>query len=238
MKFNVLVVEFASFVEHADSAKDLTLAYQRFIERSGFAFFCVKTVPADYDGSGPFDILSVSPHDDWFGRWATTQYAKSAPLGPRLRQEMRSISWTEFAEGQNFAEREVLDEASRHGICDGWATAFEIGRRRFEVLLLALAEHNLTPNEEIALHFASAYWGMKLFQLEHLRLSGKRALSDRERECLRWVAAGKTDWEMSRILGISEKTAQEHVGRAVTKLGAATRAQAVATALIGNLISL
>ena len=53
-------------------------------------------------------------------------------------------------------------------------------------------------------------------------------LTSRELECLRWVAVGKTDWEISVILSISSATVRFHVDRARVKLGASTRAQAVA----------
>ena len=42
------------------------------------------------------------------------------------------------------------------------------------------------------------------------------------------VADGKTDWEISVILGVSEATARFHVDNGRRKLGAVTRAQAVA----------
>ena len=60
---------------------------------------------------------------------------------------------------------------------------------------------------------------------------GGRRLTPRERECLEWVAAGKTDWEISQILNISEQTAHGYVQNALTKLNARTRAQAVALAI-------
>jgi len=61
-----------------------------------------------------------------------------------------------------------------------------------------------------------------------------RALTPRERECLKWVAAGKTDWEISQILNIAEQTAHGYVQSALSKLGARTRAQAVALALLSS----
>ncbi|WP_448586276.1 helix-turn-helix transcriptional regulator [Thermaurantiacus sp.] len=53
-------------------------------------------------------------------------------------------------------------------------------------------------------------------------------LSPRERGVLRFVADGKTDWEISVILGCSESTVATHLDRARAKLGAVSRAQAVA----------
>lgn len=53
-------------------------------------------------------------------------------------------------------------------------------------------------------------------------------LTPRERDVLAYVAAGKTDWEISRIIGVSEATTRFHVDNGRRKLNAVTRAQAVA----------
>jgi len=55
-------------------------------------------------------------------------------------------------------------------------------------------------------------------------------LSARERECLRWAAAGKTDWEIGQILSLSEKTVNVYITRAKTKFGVKSRAQAIVLA--------
>ena len=57
-----------------------------------------------------------------------------------------------------------------------------------------------------------------------------RRLTPREREIISWVALGKPDWQIGRILMISPKTVNYHVETAKRKLGAATRGQAVAIA--------
>jgi DNA-binding CsgD family transcriptional regulator len=60
-------------------------------------------------------------------------------------------------------------------------------------------------------------------------------LSARELECLRWVAAGKTDGEIGAILSIAATTVKFHVDRARAKLGARTRAQAAARLVLYGL---
>ena len=55
-------------------------------------------------------------------------------------------------------------------------------------------------------------------------------LSERELECLTWVALGRTDVEIAGILHRSPTTARFHVDNAIEKLGARNRAQAVAIA--------
>ena len=61
-------------------------------------------------------------------------------------------------------------------------------------------------------------------------------LTQREIECLTWTAQGKTSWEISVILGVSESTATFHLRNAGTKLKASNRAHAIAKALHLGLI--
>jgi DNA-binding CsgD family transcriptional regulator len=63
-------------------------------------------------------------------------------------------------------------------------------------------------------------------------------ISARELDCLKWTAAGKTAWEASVILGISERTVRFHLNMAREKLNCATTTQAVAKAVANQLIDL
>ena len=60
-------------------------------------------------------------------------------------------------------------------------------------------------------------------------------LTLRELECMRWVADGKTDWEIGKILSISQSTVRFHLDRARLKLDAKTRPQAVARLVLQGL---
>jgi DNA-binding CsgD family transcriptional regulator len=62
-------------------------------------------------------------------------------------------------------------------------------------------------------------------------------VSARELDCLRWVAAGKSAWEASVILGISERTVRFHLNSAREKLNCTTTTQAVAKAVSQQLIA-
>lgn len=62
------------------------------------------------------------------------------------------------------------------------------------------------------------------------------SISDRERECLQWASQGKTSWETSQILGVTESTIIYHLRNATRKLNAANRVHAVAKALKASII--
>lgn len=61
-------------------------------------------------------------------------------------------------------------------------------------------------------------------------------LSKREIEVLQWIKEGKTSYEASVILNISERTVNFHVRNILEKLDVMNRVQAVATALKRGII--
>jgi DNA-binding CsgD family transcriptional regulator len=66
--------------------------------------------------------------------------------------------------------------------------------------------------------------------------AARRQMTARESEVLGWVAVGKSDWAIGRILNISGKTVNFHVENAKRKLGVGTRMQAVIAAMRHGLI--
>ena len=79
------------------------------------------------------------------------------------------------------------------------------------------------------------------FHQHILRIYGHDAAKDmlisaRELDCLKWIAAGKTAWEASVILGITERTVRFHLNGAREKLNCLTTTQAVAKAVSQQLI--
>jgi DNA-binding CsgD family transcriptional regulator len=61
-------------------------------------------------------------------------------------------------------------------------------------------------------------------------------LSERQRECLKWVSEGKTTDEIALILGVSPNTINSYVAHAIQKFGASNRAMAIATAIRSGVI--
>lgn len=98
---------------------------------------------------------------------------------------------------------------------------------------------DLAPADRMTLHFTGIE---TLLRMQELGLRPRSpempTLSLRERECLKWAAAGKSDWEIGTILSLSEKTVNVYIERAKRKLGGATRIQAVVIALRNNIITL
>ena len=85
------------------------------------------------------------------------------------------------------------------------------------------------PGTLVALSYA-------LVALDRDESGGPCAVTDRERECLRWVAEGKTTDETAQIVGVSGNTVNSYLSTAIQKLSARNRAMAIAIAIRQGLI--
>ena len=54
---------------------------------------------------------------------------------------------------------------------------------------------------------------------------GDLLLTARQLECVRLVGRGKTDWEISQLLGITEGTVTSHINEARRRYGVSRRAE-------------
>lgn len=63
-------------------------------------------------------------------------------------------------------------------------------------------------------------------------------LTGREKECVKWSSMGKTAWEISCILSISERTVVAHLENAKRKVGARTLPHLVGIVVAGNIVEL
>jgi LuxR family quorum-sensing system transcriptional regulator CciR len=65
---------------------------------------------------------------------------------------------------------------------------------------------------------------------------GPIRLTDRQRECVMWAARGKSDWEIARVLGVSEATVGEHLRHAYERYGVSKRTLVTVHALFDGTI--
>jgi len=140
--------------------------------------------------------------------------------------------------------REILDEAQRFGLGHGLSVPVHERQGRV-VSMLSLArdrpfETDAEKTQVIAagkvlahcLHVAS-----ENVILQDVLAARRPRLSPREKQCLQWVALGKSNWDIGELLHISEATAAFHVQNVLKKLQVSTRLQAVAIGVALGLIT-
>jgi DNA-binding CsgD family transcriptional regulator len=69
-----------------------------------------------------------------------------------------------------------------------------------------------------------------------LRQDREMELTDREVECLYWIAEGKTSDEIAVILGISRNTINNYITSVMRKTATKTRSEAIAWAVRNSLV--
>jgi DNA-binding CsgD family transcriptional regulator len=126
---------------------------------------------------------------------------------------------------------EVPDGASRQ-YC---SLMFNIGRSRLALMFLfddgfILSQERLRDVGLLTAYFTS------LLQCGVSKSDRDFELTDRELECLFWIAEGKTSDEIAMILGISRNTINNYITSVMRKTATKTRSEAIAFAVRNNLV--
>lgn len=130
------------------------------------------------------------------------------------------------------ADNVPLPEGSSRQYC---ALTFNVGRTRLSMMLLFRDGFVLSPERLREVGLLSGYFASFGHCIEG---RGERGfeLTDRELECLFWIAEGKTSDEIAMILGISRNTINNYITSVMRKTATKTRSEAIAFAVRNNLV--
>jgi PAS domain S-box-containing protein len=134
---------------------------------------------------------------------------------------------------------ELLAPESRPGIEMRWGDLLSTGLATARIVMLRAdgarlamrygACANVLPGVHVTACLAEPGQDARMLRPARARRAGQ--LTRREQESLRLVAMGMTTTAAADQLGISPETVRTHVRNAMNKLGARTRAQAIAVAM-------
>jgi len=158
------------------------------------------------------------------------------PLLAAIREGRTRYRFSDFAPRASPAFADYWSALGEAGIGDALcATSYGDGSL-VASLHLGFPENDFSADESLGLQLAGLVLTERLISLAKPSSNPPVQLTRRERDSLAFVAEGKTDWEISVILGVSEATARFHVDNARRKLGAVNRAQAVARMVYQRLV--
>ncbi len=188
-------------------------------------------------------VISSYP-DSWFKRYQEKNYIEIDPLVAHCSKSIVPVSWGCQKNHQNQKIRNMFDEATEHGLANG-ATFSVIGKSgELSIFSLTTSKSGLLEQKNTLSQLGNGYIFLACIHEAVCKLGLARetekesiSLTSREKECLTWVSIGKTSWEISVILGISESTIIFHISNAGKKLQTSTRSQAVAKAISLGLIA-
>lgn len=144
------------------------------------------------------------------------------------------------------AEKEFYEEARSYGLRSGITYPIHGSNAEFGVMSFVRDSksdrdfmrdlHELLPCLALIRDFA---FESSLKFIQPLQIEQKTVrLTNRELECLQWAMAGKSSWEISRILNRSEATINFHIANIKQKFDVGSRQQAVIKAIRLGLLHL
>lgn len=194
----------------------------------------------DQPGEGLYLAVTYSP--EWVDHYKAARFVDVDPAVQVGLRRVLPIDWGEFDRKDNKVRR-LFGEAGEFGL-GHHGISFPIHGRHGDRALVSItsdaAERDwrhlrlkyMRDFQLLALHMHQA-----ILRLEGGHTAEHAPLSPRERECLQWIAEGKTYWECARILGLSEHTVRFYLESARHKLGAVNTTHAVNKACKASLLS-
>jgi LuxR family transcriptional regulator, regulator of acetate metabolism len=112
---------------------------------------------------------------------------------------------------------------------------FNTGRNRYCLMFICPADIILSQQRLRETGMLASYFASLLFQ-GTTKTARDMDLTDRELECLYWIAEGKTSDEIATIIGISKNTINNYITSVMRKTATRTRSEAIAYAVRHNLV--
>jgi DNA-binding CsgD family transcriptional regulator len=157
----------------------------------------------------------------------------------RVNHRWSDMTGYELDAAKTMRVDDLLAPESRPGIDMRWGDLLGAGLATARIVILR-PDHvrvsirygafaNVLPGVHVAAYLAEPGQDTRGLRPARARRAGQ--LTRREQESLRLVAMGMTTTAAADQLGISPETVRTHVRNAMNKLGARTRAQAIAVAM-------
>ena len=203
----------------------------------GYENFSIAGLPMPGESIDPY-IMACGWPDEWAQRYRDQNYVHSDPVIHQVRRANKPFMWADAPVSANdVAAKKIMNEATEFGLVEGFAVPIYTTHGFQAIVTFGANELELNKSEQAALHLVAIYAHQAIRSL--LPNNGKentywkldKPLSLREIECLKWIAAGKTAYEISVITGISDRTVEHYIASSMRKLNATNRVQAVAEAL-------
>ncbi len=188
----------------------------------------------------PYFIFISGYPKAWRDRYTAKNYMVVDPTVQYCAQNITPMSWDgdRLRQEENSEIRRFMSEAQDFGIQSGVSFPVHTAQGDFAMLSFSSAQTQSPSSRRIQRvlpmgQLFTAYLHeavRRIFDQDVLALS-RVELTRREKQCLLWATEGKTAWETSQILNISERTVTFHLQNVQGKLGVGNRQQAVARAV-------
>jgi DNA-binding CsgD family transcriptional regulator len=221
--------------------EDFTGLFQKIQELFPFDFAGVLLGNLD-NGNGLIIThgINISFPEEWLRTYLSNNYFYTDVLTKETFRICRPQHWSYLKPGSDIVPKEIMSLNMDIGAREAYSHGSRPLGRGQNGSGFCFAGPSMEADKRTA--------AILEFLVPHLRLAlshifsnkpsnvNNSVLSAREKEVLNWLKDGKSSWDISVILGISESTANCHVYNIMRKLKVVNRTQAVAAAVRLGLI--
>ncbi len=239
------ISDFIEQSSQADSEEPILSLMECAANDLGFDKFAYSVLN-QYDRNNGGSQLAVAHNfpSEWIDYYVKHNYRTIDPVVLLAPEIEGPFLWDALNDSYDLdgAQIKLMRQAREFGLKDGVGVPLHGPRGKLRLVSFAAGDGHPDPAAELpkldvlAAQFHSAYSAVD----GSAEKTGQKGavLSIRERECLQWIAFGKSSWDIGMILNISENTVNFHVKNALNKLDANTRTLAVVKAIRYGLINL
>ncbi len=234
--------QFIESIRAARSLDDIYQAIEAQVRGLGFEKFTYHVVRPP-EGPRKRFFLSNYP-SEWVNHYIEHEYVNIDPIAPLASATVLPFSWPSLRHGRrkNPKWEKFFNEAGEFGLSQGITVpAHGPGQCLATFNFVAdMAPHDFErfcDAQRHSIHLTAMYSHQSV--VDHVLMArGEEPilLAPRERECLLWSSRGKTVWEISEILSLSQETVAEYLKSAARKLGVYSKTHAVVKAIILGII--
>jgi DNA-binding CsgD family transcriptional regulator len=217
---------FLDLIAAVASADDLLLVMAEVCRAFGFDHFALTQHVDIASGSATTIHLHNYP-EQWAAYYEANALGVSDPVHRASHLTSYGFHWSRLTDFIKLtaADTRLLAQGRLHGIGDGYTVPANVpGEVLGSCTFANRTDRPIEPAMTLAAQLAGQFafeqarrvWAVRRFEWQKEK---GPMLTDRQRDCVLWAARGKGDWEIARILGVSEETVASHIKQACERYG-------------------
>lgn len=229
-------------VSETNNESELEAALTDVARKLGFTYFALTHHVDIRQAPQPAIRLHNYP-EDWVAYYDENSLGVSDPVHRASHVTSVGFAWSEIPQLIALTPRdhEILIRGGAKGIGDGFTVPANVpGESNGSCSFANPRGIPMRPQDLPLAQLVGAFAfeaARRLWRVRAPTAKPMPKLTERQRECILWVGRGKSDWEISRILGVKQDTVARHLKQARARYGVGKRTMLAVHALFEESIS-
>ncbi|AOJ03428.1 LuxR family transcriptional regulator [Burkholderia mayonis] len=227
----------------ARTERDTHDILSRITAKLGFDYFFYGTYSDIDRQESPVKTISNYP-TAWQEKYKSSEYIRADSIVQHCGHCLIPLRWHDGIRHSR-EQRNFMEDALGHGLVAG--ANFPVHSRHGEAGILSLASRSAGGTTSLSAKHAPTTFAQRALAAAFVREDMERIsnrpdhepaapLTHRKFECLKWIAAGKSSWEIAMIPGISENGVLYHMKKLMAKFDVQSRHLAVLKAMASGVV--